>query len=620
MFYFFLVWMGVISYPSKLMTLEIGMVLGILACAVFLFVANKFATDVVALLMLLALVLTKTLSPADALAGFGNSAVVTIGAIFIITAGLANTGIASWLGRRILRLAGSSERRLVSLAMASAAALSLVMNNIASVAVLMPSLVGIAKQTRISTSRLLIPLSFGSLLGGTATLFTTVNILVNNSLLRRGLTPFSMWDYLRIGSILTVTGIIFMATLGRRLLPNYPIDSLFPARRLPGDLAKTYKVSEEIFEARIVEGSPLDGRSIAQTRLGYAHNLNVIGFIRNGRVKLSPDKEEIIRAGDILVIEGNVELLRLNQEALGLERQNDPNAPVVELANRDVGITEIVVSPYAGIAGQSLKDIHFREKYGLSVLALRKEGMPIRLGISDLSLHFGDALLVQGPRQRLKLLREERDFIFLEEPETVEEIKRPEKAPWALLGTTLMVVLASFGLQPIAMASLLGAMVIILSGSLKAEEGYRAVEWRAVILVAAMLSMGTAMDRSGAAAFLSSSLLETLGTLGPLAVLAGFFLLSASLAQILSGTATAVLIAPIAFSAASQLAVSPYPLLMGVVLGSSCAFLTPISHPANILVMGPGGYKFTDFARVGILLTVAIFILAVILIPRLWPF
>ena len=602
------------------MTLEIGIVLGILACAIFLFVINKLAPDVVALLMLLALLLTGTLSTADALAGFGNPAVVTIGAIFIITAGLANTGIASWLGRRIMRIAGSSERRLMSISMASAAALSLVMNNIAAVAVLMPVLVIIARQTRISTARLLMPLSFGSVLGGMATLFTTINILVNQSLLRKGFHTFSMWDFFCIGSILTAAGIIFMATLGRKLLPDYPIDSLFPARRLPEDLAKIYQVSEQIFEVRILEASPLDGKSIAQSQLGSDYGLNIIGFIRRGRIKLSPDKEEIIRAGDVLVIEGSADSLRLSREGLGLDCLKTADSPVVELADRDVGIIEIVVSPYAAIAGQSLRHIHFREKYGLTVLALRREGKPIGQGIPDLPLRFGDALLVQGSRQRLKLLRDEQDFIFLEEPDVAEEIKRPEKAPWVLLGVALMLVLAGFGLQPISVASLLAAAVIIITGSLKAEEGYRAVEWRAVILVAAMLSMGTAMDQTGAATFLSRSLLEVLGPSGPLAVLAGFFLLSMSFAQVLSGAASAVLIAPIAFSAATQLSISPYPLLMTIVLGSSSAFLTPISHPANILIMGPGGYKFTDFARVGILLTLILFALVVILVPRLWPF
>jgi di/tricarboxylate transporter len=602
------------------MTLDIAIVLGILAGTILLFIVNKLAPDLVALLALLALLLTRTLRTADALAGFGNPAVVTIGAIFIITAGLTNTGIASWLGRCILRIAGASEARLIGISMASAAVLSLVMNNIASVAVLMPGIVHIARQTRISTSKLLIPLSFASTLGGMATLFTTVNILVNSTLHGKGLKPFSMWDFWCIGSILTVAGTVFMITLGRKLLPNYPIDSLFPIRRLPADLAKIYQVSERIFEVRILAGSPLDGMSIARSQLGYVYNLNIIGILRRGRIKLSPDKDEILQVEDRLFIEGDADCLRLSQEGLGVACQETASAPFVELADRDVGIIEIVVSPYASISGQSLRDIHFREKYGLTVLALRREGRPVRQGIPDLPLRFGDALLVQGPRPRLKLLRDEQNFIFLEEPESYEEIRRPDKAPWALLGTALMLILAGLGIQPIAVASLLGAIVIIVSGSLKMEEGYRAVEWRAVVLVAGMLSMGAALDQSGAASFLSRYLLQILGPFGPLAVMAGFYLLSTSLAQVLSGAATSVLIAPIAFSAAAQLVISPYPLLMTVILGSSSAFLTPISHPANILVMGPGGYKFTDYARVGSLLTLLIFVLIMILVPLLWPF
>jgi di/tricarboxylate transporter len=602
------------------MTFEIAVVLGILAGTIFLFAVNKLAPDVVALLSLLALLLTRTLRTADALAGFGNPAVVTIGAIFIITAGLANTGIASWIGRRILRIAGSSEQRLIAVSMASAAALSLVMNNIASVAVLMPSLVSIARQTRISTSKILIPLSFASALGGMATLFTTVNILVNNSLNEKGLKPFSLWDFWSIGSILTVAGIVFMVTLGRKLLPNYPLDSIFPVRRLPAELAKIYQVSEQIFEVLILAGSPLDGISIARSQLGYVYNLNIIGILRRGRIKLSPDKDEILLAGDTLLIKGNADCLNLSQVGLGVVCQETASAPPVELADSNVGIVEVVVSPYADISGQSLRAIHFREKFGLTVLALRREGRPVSQGIPDLPLRFGDALLVQGPRPRLKLLRDERNFILLEEPESSEEIGRPGKAPWVLLGTALMLILASLGILQLAVAALLGAIIIIVSGSLKMEEGYRAIEWRAIILVAGMLSMGAALDQSGAAAFLSHNFLQVLSPFGPLAVLAGFYLLSMSFAQVLSGAATAVLIAPIALSAAGQLAVSPYPLLMTIILGSSSAFLTPISHPANILVMGPGGYKFTDYARVGIVLTLLIFALVMILVPILWPF
>jgi di/tricarboxylate transporter len=270
--------------------------------------------------------------------------------------------------------------------------------------------------------------------------------------------------------------------------------------------------------------------------------------------------------------------------------------------------------------GNSLRDIHFREKFGLTVLALRREGQPVRQGVPDLPLRFGDALLVQGPRQRLKLLRAERTFILLDEPEISEEIVQPDKAPWALLAMALMLALAGFGVVRIATASLLAAMLMVVSGALRMEEGYRIIEWRAVVMIGGMLSMGTALDKSGAASLISHNMLHALAPLGHHAVLAGYYVLSMLLAQAMSGAATAVILAPIALSAATQMGVSPYPLLMAVILGTSSAFLTPVSHPANVLVMGPGGYKFTDYARVGGYLTAIIFILILIVVPIFWRF
>ncbi|MGA2260826.1 MAG: SLC13 family permease [Acidobacteriota bacterium] len=602
------------------MSLEIGVVLGILAIAVILFVTNRFSPDVVALLTVMALLLSRTLDTADALAGFSNPAVITIAAIFLVTAGLTNTGVAAWIGRCLLRIAGKSEGHLVAVTMAASAVLSLVMNNIASASVLLPGLTSIARQTRISASKLLIPLSFGTLLGGMATLFTTVNLIVNNALRQKGIAPFSLWDFFRIGSILTVAGIVFMAILGRKLLPNYQPKDISPGGRSPEDLAKLYRLPEQVVEARILAGSPLDGHTLEESQLGQAYNLNLLGILRGTRIKLVPSRTEVLRAGDRLMIEGDVEFLQQTREGLGLVIQPAGAATRMDLADRDIGVAEIVISPHADIVGRSIRDIHFREKFGLAVLSLLREGKPVERGVKDLPLRFGDALLVQGSRPRLKLLRAERNFIVVEEPGYASEIARPDKAPWALTGMFLMIVLAGFGILHIAAAALAGALVMVLSGALKVEEGYQAVEWKAVVMIGGMLSMGTALDKSGAAALISHNLLYAIAPLGHLAVLAGFFLISMLLAQVLSGVTTAVFITPIALSAANQLHVSAYPLVMTVILAVSCAFLTPVSHPANVLVMGPGGYKFGDYARVGGYLTLIIFLLVMLLTPCFWPF
>ncbi len=602
------------------MNLEILIVLAILAVTIGLFLTNRISPDVVSLLAVLALLLTGTLQVNEALAGFGNPAVITIAAIGIVTAGLANTGVATWIGRRLLRIAGGSEGRLVAVTMTAAAILSLVMNNIASASVLLPGLTSISRQTHIRASKLLIPLSFGTLLGGMATLFTTTNILVNDALHQRGLHSFTMWDFFRIGSPLTIAGIAFMVLIGRRLLPENVGEQMTPWRRVPADLAKLYHLPEALFEARILAGSSLDGKTVAQSQLGQSFNLNIVGILRGGRIKLSPPREEVLRAGDRLLIEGQDQSLKQSQESLGLICNAGSEISDVELFDRNVGIVEAVVSPYADVVGRSLREIHFREKFGLTVLALRREGEPVQEGVPDLPLRFGDALLVQGPRERIRLLRAEINYILLDDLEFPDEPARPDKAFWALMAMALMLTLAGFGIVRIATASLLAAVIIVLGGALKMEEGYRAIEWKAVVMIGGMLSMGTALDRSGAAALISRNLLNALGPFGHIAVLAGCYLLSMLLAQAISGATTAVLLAPIALSAASQLGVSPYPLLMGVVLGTSSAFLTPMSHPANVLVMAPGGYKFSDYARVGSILTAVLFVLTVILVPLFWPF
>jgi di/tricarboxylate transporter len=597
-----------------MMSSEIVIVLGILIAAIILFVTDKYSPDIVALLVVLSLLLSGTLNITDALAGFANPAVVTIAAIFMITAGLTNTGVAAWIGRYLFRIAGNNEARLVAVTMGASAILSLVMNNIASASVLLPGLSSVSRRTRISLSKLMIPLSFGTLLGGMATLFTTINLLANNALRQRGLDPFSLWDFFRIGSILSIAGIAFMVTLGRKVLPNHPVKEKL---HFPGDLAKLYRLPDLVFEVHILDGSPLNGKSIAESRLSHSFNLNIIGLFRGRRSMLAPGPNDILRAGDMLLVEGERKGLQMAREQLGLTFE--PAGANVELADPYVGVVEVLISPHAGIVGQTLREIHFRQKFGLATLAIMREGEPLLRGVPDIPLRFGDTLLVHGPRMRIKLLNEERDFIVLEEPGFFGEIGRPDKAPWALIGMGLMLLTAGLGIVHIATAALLGALVMILSGVLKAEEGYQAIQWKAVVIVGGMLSLGTALDKSGAADLISRNFLHVLSPLGHMAVLAGFFLISMLLAQILSGAAAMVLIAPIALSTAAQLHVSGYPVIMMIVLGTSSGFLTPVSHPVNVLVMGPGGYKFGDYARVGCCLTVLVFLLVMALVPYFWP-
>jgi di/tricarboxylate transporter len=601
-----------------MITLQMAIVISVLFATVILFVSDKLSPDIVALLAVSALLLTRVLDVSEALAGFANPAVITIASIFVVTAGLGNTGVAAWFGRFLFRIAGKSEARLTALTMGASAMLSLVMNNIASASVLLPGLSSISRRTQISPSKLMIPLSFGTLLGGMATLFTTVNLLANDALRKKGLIPFSLWDYFRIGSILLIFGIAYMVFLGRKFLPNHPAKERIRANHFAGDLMKLYGLPDKIFEAYIPDNSPLVGKTVSETRLGRDFNLNILGILGGRKVKLAPESDEVLHPGEVLIIEGERKSLETVKKA-GLILQSNSVPHNYKISDRNIGVVEVLLSPHTALTGRTLRDIHFRQKFGLAALAILREGVPILRGVRDMPLRFGDTLLVQGPRGRIELLNQEHDFIVLEDPEYFGEIGRPDKAPWALAGMVLMLSMAGLNILPIAAASLLGALAMILSGALKIDEGYRAIEWKAVVMVGGMLSLGTALETSGAADLISHNLLHLLGPMGHMAVLAGFFLASLLLAQILSSVATAVLIIPIAMSAAIQLHVSAYPLVMTVVLGVSSGFLTPVSHPVNVLVLGPGGYRFRDFARVGVLLALIVFILVMTLVPRFWP-
>ena len=472
-----------------MMSLQILIVLSILAAAVILFATEKVSPDIVSLLVVSALLFSKVLNITDALAGFSNPAVLTIAAIFMVTAGLTNTGVAAWFGGYLFRLAGKSESRLIAMTMGASAMLSLVMNNIASASVLLPGLSSISRKTQISPSKLMIPLSFGTLLGGMATLFTTVNLLANDALRHKGLAPFSLWDFFRIGSLLLVSGILFMTTFGRKLLPNHPAKEKYRGHRFAGDLMKLYSLPDLFFEASIPEGSPLNGKKISESRLGQDFNLNVLGILRGKKIKLAPVANDILHSGDRLMIKGEQKSLREAKENVGLMIEPNQASPNIAFDDQFVGVVEVLVSPHAVVVGRTLREIHLRQKFGVAALALLREGVPIVHGVPDVPLRFGDTILVLGPRRRIKRLNEERDFIVIEDPEYYGEIGRPDKAPWALAGMGLMLSMAGFGILPIAAAALIGALVMILSGALKIDEGYQAIEWKAVVMVAGMLSL-----------------------------------------------------------------------------------------------------------------------------------
>lgn len=592
------------------MTLPIALLLALIFIASVVLISDKLRPDLVALLLLVTLGLTGLVDAKDLFSGFSRSAVITIMALFILTAGLERTGATRILGNHLGRLAGRSEPRVVFVIMVAAAVLSLVMNNIAAAAVLLPIVIGITRQTGLRPSRLLMPLAFGTMLGGMATLFTTANILVSAALAEHGYRPYGVLDFLPVGLPMATVGIIFMAVLGRSLLPNHGLGGEQRGNR---DLSVAYGLKATVNAIQVKPGSAMAGLSLAEGCWGEKLGLNVVGITRRGGVKLAPDRDEEVLEGDVILFTGYIDEQELQPFGLVFTRDSNWQG---QFTSGQVSLVEVALSPHATFIGKTLREINFREKHELTVLAIWREGHTIRDGLADLPLRFGDALLLQGRRAKIELLRHAPEFLVLEED--VGEIESPRKATLAVALTTAAVLLPAFNLLPIAESTFAAACLMILLNCLSMDEAYASIEWKAVFLIAGMLPLGLAMTNTGAAAFVGDVVVATLGGSGPLAIAAGLYLLTTALTQVMGGQVTPVVLAPIAIAAAQRLGVDPRGVAMAVALGASTAFLSPVSHSVNLLVMGPGGYKFKDYARVGWWLTLVLFGVLLIMLTVVW--
>jgi di/tricarboxylate transporter len=600
-------------------TADIAYMLVILAITILLFVTEWLRVDVVALLVLLALLITGLISPEAAFSGFSSPAVLTVWAVFIVSGGLFHTGVANLLGDRLLKIAGSSPRRLVGLIMATVGVMSGVMNNVGATAVLMPAAVSISRRARVSASKLLMPLAFGSLLGGMTTLIgTPPNILVSDVLSQAGYEPFALLDFAPIGLVALVLGVIYMAFIGLRRLPEQTAVEMMASTGEHVDLVDSYRLGERLFRARISAGSPLVGQRLAESGLREEFELTVIGLERRGKVSLGLDKETVLQRGDVLLIEGMVDNLVWAEATGWVDVQPEVSVEDHDLQSEVVGIAEVLLAPRSGLVGKTLAEILFREKYSLTVLAILRDGRPRRTGLVDLPLRFGDTLLVQGPRQKIRILQREPDFVVMGDVEVAPAV-RARKAPVAIGLLVLMLVPVIAGWLPIAASALLAGILMVLTGCLTMDEAYQSIEWKAVFLVAGTLPLGIAMQETGTAEYLAGFLVDTLGGLHPLALLAGFFILTNLLTQFMSNAASTMLIAPIAIGAAQQVGSEPYALLMTIAVAASAGFLTPVAHQSNVLVMGPGGYRFGDYFKSGLPLDLIAFVVTVLIVPLIWP-
>jgi di/tricarboxylate transporter len=782
------------------MTLQIGLVFVILLSALVLFVSGWVRMDLTALMVLGALAITGLVTPAQAFTGFSNPAVITVGGMFVISAGLARTGVANLLGRQVLRIAGHHETRVVIVIMVVAGVLSSVMNNIGVAAMMLPVVMDIARRIGSPPSKLLMPLVLGALMGGLMTLIgTPPNLLVSDALREAGLRPFGLLDFTPPGAVILLAGVVFVAAFGLRLLPSRdPRGEAGRARG--GDLVRAFDLQERIFTLRIPPRSRLAGKMLTESRLGSALGLHVLALQREQDPHLAPAPETVLKEGDRLVVQGRPDLLlelrnrrhlqlqedtqvadRLVSAEIGLaeaevapdselvgrtllqldfryqfgavvlallrsgivrrthleqvplaagdrlllhgarsqlEAQTDGNAwselrpltpaealerfrlderfltfrvtpksllvgqtlaesrigdaaglmvlgiirdgtthlipepnevfqpndlllikvhpkdlevllglqkleierggapPLDLLESERVGLMEVVLAPRSTLVGKTPRQIGFRDKYGVSVLAVWRGDRAYRSNLRDMPLRFGDAVLVFGPREKLKVVAREPEFLVLSE--SVQEPPLTDLAPVsvAILAAVLLPVL--LGVLPIAVAVVLGAVAMILTRCLTAEEAYRSVEWPAIILIAGMLPLGIAMDQSGAASMLAESVVGTADAFGPRGALAGICIMTALGAQVIPSAALVVLMAPIALTTAADLGLSHHALLMGVAL-SAASLSSPVAHPANVLIMGPGGYRYVDYLRLGIPLTIIVLLLVVWVMPIFFP-
>lgn len=625
------------------MTLEMWLAVGILVAAVALFVSEKVRVDVVALGVVVTLMFSGLLTTEEALAGFSSTAVLTIGALFIVGGGVMNTGLAGTIGRRILAIAGHGETRLIVVLMAAVALLSGVMSDTGTVAVLLPAAIVLARNANISPSRLLIPLSYGSLLGGASTLIgTPPNIIVRDVLASAGYQPFNFFSFTPMGVILTVSGILFMGLIGRRLLPDRrpQID----AQRVPTpkELVTEYRLPDQMLRLRVRRGSDMIGKTVAQTQLGRDFGVVVLQILRPAEPRPSfqfarslgqvignrprvatemSNGETMVQLDDVLVVKGDPDDVAHAAAHWNLGVQPAAAKDEKALIDREVGVAEVLLPRRSGLVGKTLAEERFGSTYRLTVLSIQRPGESRALDLASTRLAFGDILLVQGPWEQIVALKERRrDFVVIGQPEAMIEAPRREKANVALFILIAMVVAMIAGVASLTAVAMVAGLTMVLSGCLTMDEAYEFIDWRSLFLIAGMLPLSTALEKAGVVDFAAQGLVQSLGAIGPLAVLAGLFLFTTTFTQVISNTATTVIVAPLALASAVQLGVQPHAFLMAIAVAASMAFATPVASPTNTLVMGAGHYTFGEYAKVGIPLILIALVEVVLILPMLFPF
>lgn len=591
------------------MTFELAFVLALVVLTIVLFVLERFPVDVVALIALGVLLVAGILPPEEALAGFSNEAVITIGAMFVLSAGLNRSGTLEVFGRKFRAVARKTVFGAILGMMVAVGVTSAFVNNTAVVAILLPVVVAVSRDLDLSASRLLMPLSFASMFGGICTLVgTSTNLLVSAIADDHGLEPFGMFEFSGLGLVFFAVGAVYMLFVGLRLIPE---------RRKPEQLAQSWRVEEYLTELVLSPESDSVGYRIEDAPLTRDFDLDVVKIRRPGRGPIPTMTDMVLQADDALVVRCNVNQLRRLLQKEGVIIEPRAHWREEDLEPREMCLVEAVVAPNSMLEGETIRSSDFRERLGGTVIAIRHRGELKREDLNDVRLSAGDALLVETTRERLPQFRRSAAFVLVSD-QPIHEF-RPSKAVPALAILAFVVGSAALGFLPIVASSTAGAVAMLLSGCLTPEEAYRAVDWKIIFLIAGVLSLGTALENTGGAELLSGLLSPVGAAFGPIALISAVYLVTTLLTNAMSNNATAVLLAPIAIATANAVGADPRPFLMAVTFAASASFMTPVGYQTNTMIYGPGQYRFSDFLRVGGPLNVIFWILATVLIPVFWP-
>ena len=615
----------------------------ILVVAAIFFVSGKIRSDIVALCALVALLFFHVLTPEEALSGFSNSVVIMMVGLFVVGGAIFQTGLAKMISSRILNLAGKSELRLFVLVVLVTATIGAFVSNTGTVALMLPIVVSLAASANINSRRLLMPLAFASSMGGMMTLIgTPPNLVIQNTLTDAGYESLSFFSFLPVGIVCVTVGILVLLPLSKWFLskPNNGNNekNMHSGKSLE-QLVKEYGLANNLFRLKVPQNAPLEGKNIIELDIRRKYELNILEvrrgdvsqhrFLKTITQKLA-DPDTVLEAEDILYIKGNVE--RVKQlahdyclEILDEHTTEEADKTNVSLDFYDIGIAEILLMPMSSVINRTVKEIGFRDKFNVNVLGIRRKTEYLLQNLGEERVYAGDVVLVQGTWENIsRLSREDSDWVVLGQPlDEATRVTLDYKAPVAAAIMILMVVMMVFDFIPVApvTAVMIAGILMVLTGCFRnVEAAYKTINWESIVLIAAMLPMSLALEKTGASKYLSGCLVSGLGEYGPWALMAGVYFTTSLMTMFISNTATAVLMAPIALQSAVQIGVSPVPFMFAVTLGASMCFASPFSTPPNALVMPAGQYTFKDYVKVGLPLQVVMGIVMILVVPLLFPF